>query len=55
MHKRTKATSIPKKVKDAVWKRDGGKCVICGSKMALQDASFNICIDSQTFKKEVIK
>ena len=29
MHKRTKATSIPKKVKDAVWKRDGGKCVIC--------------------------
>lgn len=29
MHKRTKATSIPKKVKDAVYERDGGKCVIC--------------------------
>jgi 5-methylcytosine-specific restriction endonuclease McrA len=27
--RRTKATDIPKKVKDAVWKRDNGKCVIC--------------------------
>lgn len=30
MHRRTKATSIPKKVKDAVWERDGGKCIVCG-------------------------
>ena len=30
MHRRTKATSIPKKVKDTVWERDGGKCVVCG-------------------------
>lgn len=29
MHRRTKATSIPKKVKDAVWERDHGRCVIC--------------------------
>lgn len=27
--RRTKATDIPKKVKDAVWVRDGGRCVIC--------------------------
>jgi 5-methylcytosine-specific restriction endonuclease McrA len=30
MHKRTKATSIPKKVKEKVWERDGRLCVICG-------------------------
>ena len=29
MHRLTKATAIPKKVKDAVWERDGGKCLIC--------------------------
>ena len=28
---RTKAVDISKKVKDAVWERDGGRCVICGS------------------------
>ena len=28
--KRTKATSIPKKVKDEVFKRDKGICVFCG-------------------------
>ena len=27
--RRTKATDIPKRVKDAVWERDGGRCVIC--------------------------
>lgn len=27
--RRTKATSIPKKVKDAVYERDGGRCAIC--------------------------
>lgn len=30
MHRRTKATSIPKKVKDAVWERDGQRCIVCG-------------------------
>lgn len=29
-HRLTKATAIPKKVKDTVWERDGGKCVVCG-------------------------
>ncbi len=28
--KRSKATDIPEKVKRAVWKRDGGRCVVCG-------------------------
>ena len=26
----TKATAIPQRVKDAVWARDGGMCVLCG-------------------------
>lgn len=29
-HRLTKATDIPKKVKDAVWERDSGKCLVCG-------------------------
>lgn len=28
--KRSKATDIPQKVKQAVWERDGGRCVVCG-------------------------
>lgn len=28
---RTKACDIPKRVKDAVWERDGGRCIICGN------------------------
>lgn len=31
MNKRTKALAIPKKVKDAVFLRDGGLCVLCRS------------------------
>lgn len=31
MHKLTKATAIPPKVKTAVWHRDACKCVICGN------------------------
>lgn len=31
MHKMTKATAISKATKDAVYKRDGGHCIICGS------------------------
>lgn len=30
MHKETKATAIPKRVKDAVRARDGGFCILCG-------------------------
>lgn len=33
MNKRTKALAIPKTVKDAVYKRDKGICVLCGSNM----------------------
>lgn len=29
MHKRTKALAIPKKVKEAVYERDGGRCILC--------------------------
>ena len=29
-HKQTKATEIPKKVKEAVWKRDKHRCIFCG-------------------------
>jgi len=28
--------AIPRKVRDAVWTRDGGKCVICGGLLGLQ-------------------
>ena len=28
---RTRACDIPKRVKDRVWERDGGRCVVCGS------------------------
>lgn len=30
-HKLTKATDIPSKVKQRVWERDKGRCVICGN------------------------
>lgn len=31
MHDMTKATSIPKSVKEAVYERDNGRCIICGA------------------------
>ena len=31
MNKRTKALAIPKSVKEAVYRRDNGICVLCGS------------------------
>lgn len=40
MHKRTKALDISKKVKDAVWDRDGGQCIICGSRYAAPNAHY---------------
>lgn len=30
--KRAKATDIPYKVKERVWERDKGRCVVCGNK-----------------------
>ena len=30
MNKRTRATAISKRTKEAVFERDGGKCVLCG-------------------------
>lgn len=30
MNRRTKTLQIPESVKEAVWNRDGGKCVLCG-------------------------
>lgn len=38
--KRSKACDIPKKVKDAVWERDGRRCIICGSTMAMPNAHY---------------
>ena len=40
MHKRAKALSISKSVKDAVWKRDGGCCVLCGSPRSQPNAHY---------------
>ena len=30
--KRSKACDIPQKVKDVVWERDNGRCVVCGNR-----------------------
>lgn len=38
--KRTKALQIPPKVKAAVWERDGGCCVYCGSHNAAPVAHY---------------
>ena len=31
-HRSTKACSIPQAVKEAVWERDGGRCIVCGDR-----------------------
>lgn len=38
--KRSKACDIPKKVKDAVWERDGRRCIICGERNAMPNAHY---------------
>ena len=40
MHRRTKALSIPPKVKAQVWDRDLHRCVLCGTPCASPDAHF---------------
>lgn len=38
--KYAKACDIPKSVKDAVWERDGHRCIICGSSEAMPNAHY---------------
>ena len=38
--KRAKACDITKKVKDRVWERDGGRCIICGSHYAMPNSHY---------------
>lgn len=38
--KRSKATDIPKPVKDCVWERDNHACVLCGSIEAMPNAHY---------------
>lgn len=39
-NKRSKACDIPKEVKDRVWKRDGQRCIICGSPYAMPNSHY---------------
>ena len=38
--KRSKACDITQKVKERVWERDGGKCIICGSYQAMPNSHY---------------
>ena len=38
--KRSKACDILQKVKEAVWERDGHRCIICHSRIAMPNAHF---------------
>lgn len=38
--KRAKACDIPRTVKEAVWERDGGRCIICRSNRAMPNSHF---------------
>ena len=40
MRKRTKALDIPKRVKDRVWERDGGRCILCGETASMPNAHY---------------
>lgn len=38
--KRAKALDISQKVKKAVWERDHGRCILCGSSRAMPNAHY---------------
>lgn len=38
--KRAKACDISQKVKEIVWARDGGRCIICGNHKAMPNSHF---------------
>lgn len=38
--KRAKKLDISQKVKQLVWERDGGRCIICGSRQAMPNAHY---------------
>ena len=38
--KRAKACDIPQSVKNKVWERDGHRCIICGSPVAMPNAHY---------------
>lgn len=38
--KRAKACDISQKVKERVWERDGGRCIICHSNRAMPNSHF---------------
>ena len=38
--KRAKACDISQKVKEIVWARDGGRCIICGNNRAMPNSHF---------------
>ena len=38
--KRSQATDISMSVKQKVWERDGGRCVVCGSTIAMPNAHY---------------
>ncbi len=38
--KRSRACDIPKAVKDAVWERDCGRCIICGTVNAMPNSHY---------------
>ena len=40
MHRQTKLTDIPMKVKLAVWERDGERCILCGRYPAAPNAHY---------------
>ena len=46
-HKQTKATEIPQKVKEKVWKRDKQKCICCKKKVQMTCANAHFIKRSQ--------
>ena len=38
MHRETKRTAIPQSVKDAVYRRDGERCILCASPAGIPNA-----------------